>query len=201
MRMLDFAYEKAITGVPGLDSAAELARSYRSQPGSLDEQINRLIRWQNTKSASAGFVTGLGGMITLPVTLPANMTSVIFIQIRMIAAIAHMADLDLRDDRVKTLVYVALCGSAVVDILKSAGMRLGTQLTNQMIQKYLTAEVMKAINKAVGFKLVAKFGQSGAASFSKMVPLLGGIVGGSLDAYTTNLVGNTARKMFTQSVS
>jgi hypothetical protein len=43
-QVLDFAYDKAINGVAGLDSAIELAESYKNNE-SLDEQCNSLIRW------------------------------------------------------------------------------------------------------------------------------------------------------------
>ncbi|WP_257575197.1 EcsC family protein [Vibrio parahaemolyticus] len=84
------AYDKAINGVAGLDSAQELALSYIKESSDPISQANSLIRWQNTKAGTSGFLTGLGGLITMPVTLPANITSVMYVQIRMIAAIAHM---------------------------------------------------------------------------------------------------------------
>lgn len=83
MQVLEWAYEKATSDLPGLDSAQELAASYLQEEGSLKEQINSLIRWQNAKSATSGFVTNLGGLITLPVAIPANFASVMFIQIRI----------------------------------------------------------------------------------------------------------------------
>ena len=45
------------------------------------------------KCTTSGFLTGFGGLITLPVTLPASVTSVIYVQIRMIASIAYLAGL------------------------------------------------------------------------------------------------------------
>lgn len=89
MQVLDFAYDKAMTGLPGLDSAVEMAESYMKERGTLEHQANSLVRWQNTKAATSGFVTGLGGLLVMPVTIPANLASVYFIQIRMIAATAH----------------------------------------------------------------------------------------------------------------
>lgn len=66
------SYDKAINGgVPGIDTAIELADNYLKKKGSLEENVNSLIRWQNTKSATSGFLTGLGGIITLPVAVPA----------------------------------------------------------------------------------------------------------------------------------
>lgn len=196
MQVLEWAYEKATSDLPGLDSAQELAAAYLQEEGSLKEQINSLIRWQNAKSATSGFVTNLGGLITLPVAIPANFASVMFIQIRMIAAIAKMCGYDLRDDRVKTLVYVSLCGTAVKDLMKDVGVQLGTKLTASMIQKYVTAEMLKEINKAVGFRLLTKAGQTGVINLGKAVPFVGGLIAGAFDGFTTNVIGNTARDMF-----
>lgn len=40
MQSLDWAYDKAVNGVKGLDSAEELAKDYLTQDGSLLDQIN-----------------------------------------------------------------------------------------------------------------------------------------------------------------
>lgn len=61
MQALDWAYDKAINGVAGLDSAQELASSYMKESNDPISQANSLIRWQNTKAGTSGFVTGLGG--------------------------------------------------------------------------------------------------------------------------------------------
>lgn len=166
-----------------------------------NKKINSLIRWQNTKTGTSGFVTGLGGIITLPVAIPANVSSVLFIQIRMIAAIAHMCGHDVNNDRVKTLVYVSLCGSSAKDILKQAGIQFGVKMSQSMINKYLTKEVVKAINKAVGFRLITKNGTTGIINVGKMVPVLGGIIGATFDATTTNIIGNTARNIFLNTIA
>ncbi len=196
LQVLDWAYEKATNGLIGLDSAQELAESYLIENGSLEDKINSLIRWQNTKCATSGFLSGLGGIITMPITVPANVSSVLFIQIRMISAIAYMCGRDLRDDKVRTLVYSCLCGSAVKDILKNAGIQVTHKLTTAMINKYLTREVIKKINQAVGFRLVTKAGSKGIINAVKVVPFLGGVVGATFDATTTNIIGNTARNIF-----
>ena len=108
---LDWAYDKAINGVVGLDSAAQLAESYMNDGNNREQQVNKLIRWQKAKAGTSGFITGLGGLLTLPITLPTNITTVTYIQIRMIAAIAHMGGHDLKDDRIKAIVYICLTGN------------------------------------------------------------------------------------------
>jgi hypothetical protein len=193
--VLDWAYEKAVNGLPGTEAAADLAESYLRKHSSVENAIDSLIRWQNAKGVTSGFLTGLGGLITLPVAIPANVASVMYVQIRMIAALAHMRGYDLKDDQVKTFVFVCLTGQAATDILKQAGVKLGTALAKQAIKK-IPGEVIKAINKAVGIRLVTKFGQTGIVNLGKAVPLLGGVIGGAVDGIGTNTIGKTAKKVF-----
>lgn len=195
LKMLDWIYEKAINGAPGLGTAEELAENYLNGTGSLSNKVTSLVRWQMTKAATSGFVTGLGGLLILPVTLPINMTSVIFVQLRMIAAIAYMGGYDIRDDRVKTLCYACLCGNAAKDVLKGVGIQAGSKLTKQAIER-LSFEVIKKINQAVGFRFLTKFGETGIINLGKTVPIVGGIVGGSFDGFTTRAIGRIARTTF-----
>ncbi len=197
MNALDWAYEHAINGIPipGVLTAEQLAQSYMRGSGDLRDKANSLIRWQNTKATTTGFLTGLGGIITMPITVPADLAVVWYIQIRMIAAIAHMGGYDLRADKVKTLVYVCLCGNGAKDILKDFGIALGTKLTQSAI-KSISGQVIVKINQKVGFRLVTKFGEKGLINLGKAVPLLGGLIGGTFDGVSTNIIGNIARETF-----
>lgn len=193
--VLNWAYDKALEGPAGLDSASDLANSYQKEDAGTLEQVNSLIRWQNTKAATSGFVTGLGGLITLPVAVPANISSVLFVQVRMIAAIAIMGCHDVRDDQVKALVFLCLVGRGANEILKATGVKVGEKLTVALIKK-VPAKVLVAINRKVGFRLLTKFGEKGVVNLAKVVPVVGGVVGATFDAVSTNIVGNAARKIF-----
>jgi len=196
MKTLDWSYDKALNGgIPGMDTAIELAESYMKKGGSVLDNSTSLIKWQNTKSATSGFLTGLGGIITLPVAIPANMASVLLVQVRMIAAIAHMGGYDLKDDQVKTFVFTCLAGNSAKEILKSSGISIGRKLAISGIKK-IPFKIITKINKAVGFRLLTKFGEKGVINLGKMVPIAGGILGGTLDAVSTNIIGKTAQKLF-----
>ncbi|MGO1059537.1 EcsC family protein [Planococcus sp. FY231025] len=194
-RMLEWAYEKSLEGMPGMDSAYKMAENFLSKHDSTDKAINSLIRWQNTKAATSGFITGLGGIIVLPVAIPANIASVMYVQIRMIVAIAHMRGYDLKDDQVKTFVFVCLTGQSASEILKQAGIKAGASFAKQAIMK-IPGEIIKSINKAVGFRLVTKFGQKGIVNLGKAIPIAGGIIGGTVDGSGTGIIGKTAKKVF-----
>lgn len=195
MKMLDWAYEKALSGIPGLDSAGEMAQKYMIQEGTLQDKANSLIRWQNAKAGTSGFITGIGGLITLPVAIPANLASVLFIQIRMIAVIAQMGGHNLREDRVKMLVYTCLVGNIAKDFIQEAGIMIGTKLTARAVGSISERSIL-IINERVGFRLLATYGSKGVINLGKAVPLVGGLIGGAIDTVTTNLIGNTARNMF-----
>lgn len=200
MKALEWSYETAVNGgIPGTDTAIELAENYLKKKGTLKQKVNKLIRWQNTKSATTGFLTGLGGIITMPITIPADIAVVLFVQMRMVAAIAHMGGYDLKDDEVKTFVYTCLAGNGAKEILRNTGIELGKKLAISGIKKIPGATLTK-INQAVGFRLLTKFGEKGVINLGKLVPLAGGIIGGTVDGISTNIVGNVARNIFIEGI-
>ena len=195
LNALDWAYDKAVNGVRGLDSAQDMADDYLKGEGALIDKVNSLIRWQNTKAGTSGFITGLGGLLTLPLTLPANITSVLYVQIRMVAAIAIMGGYDVKDDSVQSIVYSCIAASSAAEVAKNFGIKLGNKLAMQGIKK-ISGETLKKINQAVGFRLLTKFGQKGFVNLGKTIPFVGGIVGATFDVVATNTVGNVARNTF-----
>lgn len=195
MEILDWCYDKALTGLPKMETAEELGDKYLRKYRNVEDAINSFVNWQTTKCTTSGFLTGLGGLITLPVALPTNITSVIYIQIRMIAAIAHMRGFDLKDDQVKTFVFVALTGQAATDILKQSGIKIGTKMSTALIKK-IPFSVIKQINKAVGFRMVTKFGQKGVINLGKCIPVVGGVIGGGVDLFSTRSIAKIAKKVF-----
>ena len=170
-----------------MDSAEELAKDYLTQDGSLLDQINALIRWQNAKAGTSGFVTGLGGFLTIPITLPVNITSVLYLQLRMIAAIAIMCGYDVKNDKVKTLAYSCLVATSSVEIVKNLGIKIGEKVAVSALKK-IPGTLFVKINQAVGFRLLTKFGEKGVLNIVKGIPLLGGIIGATFDILSTCLL-------------
>ncbi len=197
-KVLDLVYDKAVDGVPGvpgMESAENLAKDYLSGSGSLEEKVSTLVRYQVLKASTSGFVTGLGGILTLPVAIPANLASIMYLQLQMVAAIAHMGGHDVRSDRVRTICYACLCGNVAVEMLQSAGITIGKKLTEQAI-KQVSFDVILRINRAVGFRMVTKFGEKGVINLGKAIPLVGGVIGGTFDGTTTYAIGRVARSVF-----
>lgn len=198
MKILDWAYAKALTGIGGVDSAIELGNDYLSQEGNIDKKVNSLIKWQVAKAGTSGFITGFGGLATMPLTLPANLASVIYLQIRMIVAIAYMGGHDPNSDRVKSMTYICMLGNGAKEILKDVGIKAGEKLLNAFI-KDLSTKTIVYVNQKVGHKLLYKFGEKSASNLGKAIPLAGGIIGGGFDAASTRIVGKVAKKIFIDS--
>lgn len=195
MELLDTCYSGAINGLPGSKSCEVLATEYLSKYADTKVAAKKFIDNQVAKCTTSGFVTGLGGLITLPVTIPANVASVLYVQMRMIASLAVMGGYNLNDDEVQTLVYLCLVQTSIADVCKSAGVQVANKVTLNLLKK-LPGTVLTKINQKVGFRLVTKFGEKGVVNLVKLVPVAGGIVGGGVDFAGTKLIANKACKVF-----
>ncbi|MCL2281848.1 MAG: EcsC family protein [Fibromonadales bacterium] len=187
-RALELAYSA------GADYAVELAEKYKKKyPSNKQRQANALIKWQIANGATSGFVMGLGGLATLPVTLPANLASVLFIQMRMITAIAIIGGYDPKDERVKTFAFSCLAGNAVKEILKEIGIEAGKQFVLKNLIGKISEGTLTRINRIIGYGLLAKYGVKGTA---KMLPVVGSIIGGTMDGIWVASVGKIAKSIF-----
>jgi hypothetical protein len=93
------------------------------------------------------------------------------------------------------LVYICLCGNSAKEIASQAGIKLGNKLAMSLVKK-IPGEVLIKINKKVGFRLLTKFGETGVINIGKMVPVVGGFVGGGFDLVSTKIIAKIAKKTF-----
>lgn len=193
--ILNTCYSSALTGIPGSKKCSDLANEYLTKYNNPVTAANEFISNQVAKCTVSGFATNLGGFMTLPVAIPANLTSVWYIQLRMIATIAIMAGYDPNDDQVQTLAYVCLVGGSMSELCKEAGVKIGNKLTYSLINK-IPGSVFLAINKKVSFRLITKAGETGIINMTKLVPFVGGVVGGGFDYVGTKAIANRAIKTF-----
>jgi len=196
MRLLDKAYEGATKGIAKVSPPIEkMASDYLRKNKDTRTAAQSFIRYQIAKCTTSGVVTGFGGIVTLPVAVPANVGSVLYVQMRMIAGLAYMGGYDTDSDQVQTLVYACLAGVAIGDILKMAGLKVGEKVAFEMIKKVPGAALIK-INKMVGFRLITKFGSKGIVNIGKLVPVVGSAISGGVDFTETKIIADRAYKMF-----
>ncbi len=167
-------------------------------PGS-ERDIDRWIRSSCTQAGAAGFVTNIGGLMTLPIAIPANLAGTTAVQMRLIARIAAARGYDTQSEEVKTFVFACLLGNAAADVLKDVGLRLGTRVGQRALRlsgPVLSGSVLQRLNHTIGGRLLARFGAQGAFSATKVIPVVSGLIGGGLDAASTRVVGLMAKRVF-----
>lgn len=183
-------------GVGPLTGSRAYAEARADSLGDPEKAARRIVNETTAMVGTAGFVTGLGGLIALPVTLPANITGQAVLNARMVGAIAHLRGWDLRDEIVRNAILITVAGGSPNAVLSGFGVKFGQKLAETAIKK-LPIEVLRAINRKVGFMLVAKYGSKRSMiTLTKMVPGVGGVVGGTVDAAFTRVVARVSKKAF-----
>ncbi|WP_182882063.1 EcsC family protein [Microbispora sp. H10949] len=173
----------------------QVAEEHLTKHGDVEKAIQRLIATHVRITSSTGFLTGLGGLITLPVTMPADLTALWLTQARLSGAIAHLRGYDLRSEEVRSVVLISLIGSSAAEALSQAGVQIGTKSAISAI-KQVPGRVLIQINKTVGFRLITKAGTKGIVNLTKLAPVVGGVIGGGINFTSTRAVGAWAKKNF-----
>ncbi|GAB3244979.1 EcsC family protein [Nocardioides dilutus] len=187
------ALHRAIVGVGPLPPAAHAAEAQlKEQKGHRERAVHEVIENHVRYAGAQGFVTNIGGIVTMALTIPANVSGLALIQCRMIAGIAHLRGYDLDDPRVRNAILTCLLGEDTVNSmikqrkLPAPPMALATAPVNDPdLDRILSAEVAsELITKVAGKRL--------AITVGRRVPIVGGVVGLSADAYSTWRIGRYA---------
>jgi len=187
--------ERAIDGVGPIKGAAVAADAkLAGAGGDVEAAINELIDAHVRMAGLQGFVTNVGGLVTLALTIPANITGLTLLQCHLVAGIAHLRGYDLGDARVRNAVLACLLGEETVrellshKRLPSSPMALATSPVHD-------PELDRRIASEVTTEMVAKIGGRRAAIVvGRKLPVVGGGVGAVTDGYSTWQIGRYARR-------
>lgn len=185
--------EIAIDGYGRMPSAkAAAARHLQRHGGEVDEAITSIIDHHIGLASAQGFVTNIGGLAALPVAIPANITGVAIVQVRMVAAIAHLRGYDLDDNRVRTALVMCLMGGEQVakhiaeGSLPTSPMAVATApMFDRDLDRRVADEVVTDLASRIAGKNVA-------LAIVKRVPLMGGGVSAVMDGIATYQIGRYA---------
>lgn len=191
-RLLDVG----IDGRGPFDSAREVAQAALAKHGSPERAVDAIVKSHLRLAMASGFVTSVGGFITLPVALPANVTGFYVLATRMVAALALARGYDLAQPQVRSAVLLTLVGADADDLLAKAGVVVPAGRLTALAAERLPGPVLMVVNKAIGFRLLAMSGRSVFARFGRAVPLVGGAVGAGLDGWILHKIAGQARREF-----
>jgi hypothetical protein len=197
-RMVETLVERLLrTGIDGagpLDSAQEIANAARTKSSDVDAAVDAIVGQHVRLAATSGFLTGLGGFVTLPVALPANVAGFYVLATRMVAAIAAVRGHDINRDEVRTAILLALTGDDATEVLRKAGGGMITGRVTSYALSSLPPAALMAVNKGVAFRIFVQLGRKGLTRFGRAVPLMGGVVGGGVDAYVMRRLAKHAKR-------
>jgi hypothetical protein len=195
--LMNWILDQALSGVPPFSPASRLVDEIRTRlPDATPRaQAERLILRESVKNFSTGFVTGLGGPVTLPLAVPSSLLSSWLLQARLVAAVAILHGHDLQDPRLRSLVLWALFGDTVKEVLKTGGVPLANRITAKLVIQ-LPASVFMAVERKLGLVFLERTTRWGMNNLLKIVPVAGGAVAGTLDAMVLRRVGATALEWF-----
>ncbi|AXT86386.1 hypothetical protein C6I20_15190 [Aeromicrobium sp. A1-2] len=185
--------DHAIDGIGPLRSAAASGETKLvDHGGDVERAIRGIVRLHSSLAGVQGFVTNLGGVAALAVSVPANVVGVTVVQCHLVAGIAHLRGYDLEDPRVRNAILACMLGEDAVTSLvekrrlPSSPMALATSpVHDPVLDETLSREVTsELVGRTAGRRAITLIG--------RRVPLLGGAVGASSDAYATWQIGQFA---------
>jgi hypothetical protein len=196
-RLVQILLDAGIDGLGPLKSAQEMAQIARVSSRSADAAVAKVARNHVAKGGVGGFVTGVGGFLTMPIALPVNVVEFYIGATRMVAAIADLRGYDIDDPQVRTAVLLTLVGSDADDVLKKAGLTGGT--SGKMLglaAGQLPPAGLLMLNKAIGFRILRGVGEKAFSRLGRGVPLAGGVLGGGVDMWMMKRIADHAMNEF-----
>lgn len=189
--------DRAIQGVGPLPGAAATAdKQLADHDQDVNAAIRDLIENHVRMAGGQGFLTNLGGLVTMAVTVPANIAGLALIQCRLVAAIVHLRGYDLTDQRTRNAILACLLGEErVLQLIKqkklpSTPMALATApVHDPHLDNVMANEVAsELVTKVAGKRL--------ATTVGRRVPVVGGLVGAGSDGYSTWRIGRYVDREF-----
>ena len=166
-------------------------------PGISNEDLSKkIISRRSLKAGGIGAICNLGGLVTMPFTMPVDLYYCFKIQARMVLAIAHIYGWNIHDEDMATDVLLVMGGNAGINALSKAGIKVGQEFAKKAVKKFITREVMKKVNRVLSRKIITKAGERSLTSFTKLVPIVGAPIGFAFNYLGTRGIGKVAFKFY-----
>ncbi len=178
--VLDRLYDQVLAGLPVLGTPEAVAR--RFQTLSAGDAARRLDASYTTLCGGAGFAFGLPGLLTAPVTVPANVAGVLLLQLHLCAATAAARGRDPHEAAVREACIACVMRRSDADSQRDETESLLARLGTKIVER--------------GIRVAAEQAPRFLRHSARSLPLMGGVIGGATDAYATREVARAARAAF-----
>lgn len=191
------ALDKAIVGVGPLPGAAAAAdKQLAENDGDLERGTHDVIENHVRYAGVQGFLTNIGGLVTMALTVPTNITGLALIQCRMAAGIVHLRGYDLDDPRTRAAVLTCLLGEDRIKKLVKDRSLPGTPMEIASAQVFDSTLNATLANEVAAELISRAAGKRLATTVGRRVPVVGGVVGAGTDAYVTWKIGRYVDREF-----
>lgn len=194
-RLVRTLLEVGIDGRGRFEGAVPLSARVEVGSVSLEDAVGRNVALHTRLAAAGGFVTGLGGFLTLPVALPANVAGFYVLATRMVATTAVVRGYDVSLAEVRTGVLLCLVGSDATDLLRRSGVQVTGPVTEAVLSR-LSGPTLMVVNKAVGFRIMVGLGERSLSRLGRALPFAGGLIGAGLDTLMVRGIASEADRRF-----
>lgn len=188
--LLNQLYPRAVDGLPFLGTPEATAAPWRMRGGARRARAEKMIRRHVALAGTTGFVTGLGGWLTMPVTVPADLAGVALVQLHLAASCAVLAGRDLHAKATRDTIIECLLKTDQGENTEpeEATNRVGVKVAERGLRFFVGRAVSWTAKKA-GERILAR-------RFARGVPLVGGAIGAASDTYLTRVVARHALDAF-----
>lgn len=188
--------DRAIRGVGRLPGAVVGAEKRLAEYGDVEKAIHAVIESHVRYAGAQGFLTNLGGLVTMTVTVPANISGLALVECHMVAEIVHLRGYDLDDPRVRSAILVSLLGEERILSLVKSRVLPGTPMEIATAAVHDETLGRTVPNEVAGELIGRAAGKRLAGVVGRRVPVVGGLVGAGADGYATWKIGRYVGREF-----
>lgn len=193
---IELILDLGLDGGPRFDGASIVAwRALEEAGGDVEAAIGRLTGKHTRTVSTTGFVAGLGGVASLPVAIPTDVITLYSQGSRLCGAIAELRGYDLSSPDVRSAVAISLVGEIGSDKLRKLDGGLASIDSVEALSK-LPAQVLLAVNRRIGVRLVARMSTKSVMGLSRAIPVVSGGLWGTLDAVNLRKFARSAKANF-----
>jgi hypothetical protein len=185
--------DTAIDGMGAFPGAKQVAATHLLRSQNVTLAIDAVVRHHVGLATAQGVVTNIGGLVVAVIGIPANLTGIIVVQMRMVGAIGHLLGYDVDDRRVRTAMAMCLLGELELQRQISCGKLPTTPLavaTSPMYDPGLHSQVAGRVLARI---LTESAGKGIVVTIARKVPVIGGGVAGVADCLDTLAIARCAR--------
>lgn len=166
--------------------------------GDRTRMANHAIYVATMWSLGAGVATGAVGWLGVPVDL----VNALYSQVKLSSALFRIHGFSIADEATVIIILAAALGVSVKEFATQFGTRFFVQAASKVIENAAINTAQRQVPKAVWeilkrmprpllLKLISRVSGKSVAIMPKAVPVIGGIIGGGVNAIMMNVCGHS----------